>query len=106
MGKVEWSNEAREDLEEFFLETRKDLEEFFLQQCKFSEKFTQKWADDIFEVIYLLENNPRLGRVVPELQANSIREMIIEKYRLLYQISKDDDIEIITIRHTARPLNY
>ena len=56
MGKVEWSNEARED-----------LEEFYLQYCQFSEKFAQKWADDIFEVTHLLEKNPRLGRIVPEL---------------------------------------
>jgi toxin ParE1/3/4 len=95
MGKVEWSNEARED-----------LEEFYLQYCQFSEKFAQKWADDIFEVTQLLENNPRLGRIVPELQAQSIREMIIGKYRLLYQIGKDDNIEIVTIRHSSRPLNY
>jgi toxin ParE1/3/4 len=95
MGKVEWSNEARED-----------LEEFYLQYCQFSEKFAQKWADDIFEVTHLLEKNPRLGRIVPELQAQSIREMIIGKYRLLYQIGKDDNIEIVTIRHSSRPLNY
>ena len=30
MGKVEWSKEARED-----------LEEFYLQYCEFSEKFAQ-----------------------------------------------------------------
>lgn len=53
MGKVEWSKEARED-----------LEEFYLQYCKFSEKFAQKWADDVFEVTHLLEKNPRLGRTV------------------------------------------
>jgi plasmid stabilization system protein ParE len=43
MGKVKWSNEARED-----------LEEFYLQYCQFSEKFALKWADGIFEVTHLL----------------------------------------------------
>ena len=95
MGKVEQSKEARED-----------LEEFYLQYCEFSEKFAQKWANDIFEVTHLLEKNPSLGRTVPELQVKSLREMITGKYRLLYQISKDDDIEILTIRHSSRPLNY
>ena len=68
--------------------------------------FSSSMPNRIFEVIHLLENNPRLGRVVAELQAQSIREMIIGKYRLLYQIGKDDNIEIVTIRHSSRPLNY
>lgn len=94
MGKVKWSPESRED-----------LEEIYLQYCKFSEKFAQKWADDVFEASYLLENNPRLGRIVPEVYIPSIREMIVGKYRLIYQVNSDDTIEVLTIRHTSKPLN-
>ena len=93
MAKVNWSQEARED-----------LEDIYLQYCKYSDVFAQKWADEIFDVILLLETNPRLGRVLPETKIVSIREMIIGKYRLVYQINKEN-IEILTLRHSSKPFS-
>ena len=93
MAKVSWSQEARED-----------LEDIYLQYCKYSDAFAQKWTDEIFDVTLLLETNPRLGRVLPETKIASIREMIIGKYRLVYQINKEN-IEILTLRHSSKPFS-
>lgn len=93
MAKVTWSQEARED-----------LEDIYLQYCKYSDAFAQKWTDEIFDVTLLLETNPHLGRVLPETRITSIREMIIGKYRLVYQINKED-IEILTLRPSSKPFS-
>lgn len=91
MGKVTWSQEARED-----------LEDVYLQYCKYSDKFAQKWTDEIFEVTHLLENNPKLGRVLPETNIKSIREIIVGKHRLVYKLN-ENDVEILVIRHSSKP---
>ena len=52
-----------------------------------------------------LEMFPRLGRVVPEIDREDIREIILGKYRIIYHIIAEE-VEIITIHHGARPLEY
>ncbi len=46
---------------------------------------------------------PRSGRIVPEVGLPDIRELLVQNYRVVYLL-RADDIEILTIRHGARPL--
>ena len=48
-----------------------------------------------------LKDNPRSGRVVPELGDESIREVIHDNYRIVYRLSHDV-VEIATVFHGAR----
>ena len=94
MAGVIWSNEARQDLDAVFL--RLNLE---------SKSYSQKWIDEVFKKIELIEKFPNMGRKVPEVKINSIREIFAGSYRILYNIAKDNSIEILTIRHSSRPLS-
>lgn len=49
----------------------------------------------------ILKTNPRIGRLVPELDREDIRELIEGNYR----IKSSKRIDIITIYHSARLLN-
>ena len=50
-----------------------------------------------------LDQMAERGRVVPEWKEPSIRELIVENYRLIYQVS-DKVVHIIGIIHGARDL--
>ena len=48
-----------------------------------------------------LKDNPRSGRMVPELGDESIREVIHGNYRIVYRL-RHDLVEVATVFHGAR----
>lgn len=64
-----------------------------------AERFTQR----IEQSLTHLAAFPRAGRQVPEFQDESLRELIIQSYRLVYRVTTKE-IEVVTIRHGARLL--
>jgi len=54
------------------------------------------FVDQIIEHVLLLEDNPRAGRMVPEISNSDIRELIFQKYRVVYKL-KEKQIEILTV---------
>ena len=52
----------------------------------------------------ILTNFPLTGRIVPELNIKSIRELIEGNYRIIYKVVNKDTIHILTIHHSRRLL--
>jgi len=50
-----------------------------------------------------LEDFPLSGRVVPEFLGLGIREIIVRRYRIAYEIA-GDKVEILKVQHGARLL--
>ena len=44
----------------------------------------------------LISQNPKIGRIVPEILNPEIREIIVKKYRIVYKINKNNII-ILTV---------
>jgi len=44
-----------------------------------------------------------MGRRVPEVGHEALRELIVDEYRVLYQL-REGDIEIITVVHSRQDL--
>ena len=63
----------------------------------------QNWIYEVFEKVNFLSSSPRMGRVVPEVERNEIRELLFVNYRILYRI-ENDSISILTIRHCKQIL--
>jgi len=65
-----------------------------------------KWIDDIFENVLILQTSPKIGRKVPEINRKEIREIVYGNYRIIYRIEKFT-ISILTLRHTKQilPIN-
>ena len=65
------------------------------------------YAADLVEQIILsverLLRFPKLGRVVPEVQDETLRELVYQNYRIIYRIA-GERIEILTIVHGSRDL--
>ena len=63
-------------------------------------------ADLVEQIVWSVERLvrfPKLGRVVPEAQDESIRELLHQNYRIVYRLV-GERIEILTIIHGSRNL--
>lgn len=80
--KIIWSNESLEDIE--------SIGEFIARDSLFYAECT---VQKIFEVPESLIRHPKLGRIASEIGNESIRELFIFQYRLIYEI-KDNEVHI------------
>ena len=92
MAKVRWSHDAARDLEEIANYIAKD-----------SPRYAKIVASRIYESVALLKEFPSMGRVIPELQIETRREIIVGSYRILYRL-KIDVCEILNILHSKKDL--
>ncbi|MBN2107065.1 MAG: type II toxin-antitoxin system RelE/ParE family toxin [Deltaproteobacteria bacterium] len=83
--KIKWSHEALERLIE--------IEEYI---SKDSPARAIEFVDQLIVHAELLSGKPRMGRIVPELAAPEIRELLFRQYRIVYRL-KANCIEILTV---------
>lgn len=64
----------------------------------------RKWVAEVRKMVRTLQDQPELGRIVPEYERQDLRERIYPKnYRIVYQLEADRVI-IVTISHAAQLL--
>lgn len=63
-----------------------------------SPSAAERWADAVFSRAKQLLTLPESGRIVPEVDDPSIRELIYGNYRILYRVEARR-IAILTVRH-------
>ena len=89
---VVWSPEALKDVD--------DIASYIARDSVFyAAAVVQKILDTSRE----LKDFPQIGRIVPELSDEAIRERFVYSYRLIYQIH-DEEILIVAIVHGKRLL--
>ena len=88
-----WTFQALEQLDE--------VGEF---HAKTSSKYARYLVDTILRKTETLENFPRMGRVVPETNMESIRELIVNKYRIIYSLPNMDEVFVLTVHPSSIPL--
>jgi addiction module RelE/StbE family toxin len=92
MVKVTWTEYAIEDLRLIHEYISKD-----------SKRYADRFVEKLFERVDQLESFPKSGRVVPEFNSVSIRELIEGNYRIVYKITSSQ-VAIIRVHHAARQL--
>ena len=92
MAKIRWTVGARRDLHEIINYIAED-----------SPAYAINFAERIIIAVDRLETFPKLGRVVPEYQDTSVRELIVGHYRIVYRIH-GNLIGIAAIAHASRDL--
>jgi toxin ParE1/3/4 len=90
MVSITWTALAIEDLRNIYDYILKD-----------SKVFADRIIDNIFTRVDQLSYFPKSGRVVPEFENDSIRELIQGNYRIIYKVT-NQKISIIRIHHSAR----
>jgi addiction module RelE/StbE family toxin len=89
---VRWTLGAREDLREII--------EYISQD---STAYAAAMAGRLVAAVERLERHPQLGRVVPEYEDETIRELIVGSYRLVYRV-RGRRIGIVAVVHASRDL--
>ncbi len=92
MAQIVWTNNALTDLSE--------IGEYIATD---SRKYAEITVSKLYHKTKVLEEYPRIGRIVPEAEQENIREIIEGNYRIIYEII-NDDIFILTVHHSARIL--
>ncbi len=92
MARIIWTKSALNDL--------KEIGEFIALDSSNYAKIT---VSKLFTKANILQNFPRLGRVVPEVDKDDIRELIDGNYRIIYEIY-EDTISILTVHHSSKNL--
>jgi len=90
--RVTWSPEAVEDLE--------SIAEYIERDSSF---YAQSVVSKILEASRNIKEFPLIGRVVPEIGDENIRERFIYSYRLVYQI-RQQRILVVAVIHGQRLL--
>jgi addiction module RelE/StbE family toxin len=68
-----------------------------------SSTYAKRMVDRITRRSSQIADNPLSGRMVPEYQAEDIRELIEKPYRIIYRVKKDR-IDVLAVIHGARLL--
>jgi toxin ParE1/3/4 len=89
---VIWTHRAKRRL--------KEIKDYIAQD---QPQNAEKWIDRILERGNNLVEQPRIGRIVPEYEVKTIREVLLGDYRIIYQITPSR-INILTIRHGSQLL--
>jgi toxin ParE1/3/4 len=90
--KVIWSDEAIADLAAIVRYVAGD-----------NPTAAEKLGRTIFDRTRVLAEYAHLGRVVPEAGNTNVREIIVEPYRVIYELSSNNDtIDVLRVWHAAR----
>lgn len=93
MVKINWTDQAIEDLTNIAEFIRKD-----------SEKYARITVKNIRDRVRQLQQFPSSGKIVPEIEKTEIRELTFGNYRIIYKIFSSTRIDILTVHHSARQL--
>ena len=90
--KIQWTEPAVSDME-----TVRDY------IAKDSEFYALRFVEMVFEILERMCAFPNAGRIVPEAEDDSIREIFFYSYRIMYRI-KDERLLVLAIIHGSRDL--
>ncbi len=90
MTRLVWTRPALEDVQQIHDYIARD-----------SPRYARALAEQLFATVERLSAHPLSGRIVPELEQATVREVIEPPYRIVYRV-RADVLEILTVVHSAR----
>lgn len=90
--RVEWSNYASDDLDELVRYISRD-----------SAFYAQLFAERVVLATQRLKDFPESGRMIPEAESQTLREIILQGYRVMYRM-ETDRVLVLAVMHGSRDL--
>jgi len=59
-----------------------------------------RWTVELFDAVERLADFPETGRMVPEVGAREVRELIFGSYRVFYRVGSA--VEVLSVRHGSQ----
>src|SRR3546814_16769910 len=91
MAEIVWTDNAIADLD--------DIGEYIAKE---SVRYAELTVSKLFSAPDILETHARRGSIVPQFMDESIRQLIIDNYRIVYQLAAGDKVNILTVHHVKR----
>ena len=88
---VKWTRHAKRQL--------RHIHDYIAQD---SPMYARRASEELVRKTIGLDELPRKGRMVPELNEDAVRELGLYSYRILYEIKSDDLIEVLAVIHKRR----
>ena len=92
MARVVWHPDALTDID--------DVSQYIARDAP---RYGRVFAKKVFAATERLSRYPTSGRIVPELERQDVREIIVGNYRVIYRLLRDE-IEVQYVVHGARLL--
>ncbi|MDE3035564.1 MAG: type II toxin-antitoxin system RelE/ParE family toxin [Nitrospirota bacterium] len=92
MAQIVWAGPALKDLEVITKYIAMD-----------SPRYAERFAKKLVRAPRTLIEHPMLGRVVPEFEDETLRELIMGSYRIIYEV-RGDICYVATVIHASRDL--
>ncbi len=90
MTRIEWTQTAIQDV--------RSLREYI---AKDSDAYADRFVQRIIEAAEQIAAYPQMGRRVPETDSDTIREVIFQRYRIMYRV-EPSRVLILMVIHGAR----
>jgi addiction module RelE/StbE family toxin len=94
MVQINWTFQAKEDL--------KSISDYISRD---SVHYAKLHVNKIRTRTKILKSHFKIGKIVTEIGDQNIRELIQGNYRIIYKIVSENQIDILTIHHSARDLS-
>lgn len=91
MAEIVWTDNAIADLD--------DIGEYIAKE---SIRHAELTVSKLFSAADILETYPRRGTIVPQFMDESIRQLMVDNYRIVYQLAAGDKVNILTVHHGKR----
>ena len=91
--KVEWSDCARDDLD--------DLVRYISRDSGF---YARRFAERVVLGTRRLQAFPESGRMIPEAEDKTLREIIVQGYRVMYRL-EPDRVLVLAVMHGSRDVD-
>ncbi len=90
--RVEWSDYASDDLDELVRYISRD-----------SEIYARLFAERVVLTTQRLKDFPESGRMIPEVENQTLREIIVQGYRVMYRV-ETDRVLVLAVMHGSRDI--
>ena len=91
MGKIIWTCSSLRDLQQ--------IHEYISEDSKF---YADRFVKRLVTRVDILEDFPLTGRIIPEMEDETLRELIEGNYRIFYKIEKRNGISILRVHHAEK----
>ena len=83
------------------LEDAQNIKQFISRN---SPIYAEYYIDRLIQEVEKLRGFPKMGRIVPEMSSNDLRELIFDNYRIIYLVEKKK-VVVVKVIHGRRNLN-
>ena len=82
----------------------KDIDTIATYIAKDSIQAAENIVELFFEKAEVLSKHPGFGKPVPEINDPAFREILVSRYRIIYELAANKSMNIVAVHHQSRLL--